>query len=87
MALKKTLSLQNNFGDFQTIPDAIIEVNAVTAKTDRVTAYVDLKKSPESSVLEVRQYSFLAQENGPDFFKQAYSHLKTLPEFEGAVEV
>jgi hypothetical protein len=33
-----------------------------------------------------KQFVFAPNLDGPNFIKQAYEHLKTLPEFDGAVD-
>lgn len=37
--------------------------------------------------LDEQRYSFTPNLDGPNFIKQAYEHLKTLPEFAGAADV
>ena len=86
MALKKTLELQSNFGGTQSVKDVLIRVESVVANKEHATAYVELKKTEDGPIIEVRQYDFVPDMDGPNFIKQAYEHLKTLPEFAGATQ-
>lgn len=84
MALKKTITLTNNFGLSNTFNDAYIKVKSVSGTKEFVTAYVDYKK--DEKVLVQKGFQFAPDMNGANFIKQAYEHLKTLEEFDGAID-
>lgn len=84
MALKKTITLKNNFGLSNIFDDAYIKVNSVSGTKESVTAYVDFKK--DEQVLMQKGFQFAPNMEGANFIKQAYEHLKTLDEFDGAID-
>lgn len=84
MALKKTISLKNNFGLENTFQDAYIKVKSVNGTKESVTAYVDYAK--DTQVLVQKGFQFVPNMNGQNFIKQAYEHLKTLNEFVDAID-
>jgi len=66
-----------------TISDVYIKVGSVLASKDSIVAKVSFTKDIK---LAERSYSFPADLDGPNFIKQAYEYLKTLPEFSDAVD-
>jgi hypothetical protein len=84
MALQKTLELTNNFGERSTFPNAYIKVEMVYASKNSVTAEVGTYTKSGGNFLQREQKLFDPDLDGPNFIKQAYEHLKTLPEFAGA---
>lgn len=87
MALQKTLSLTNSFGEQSEI-DCYIRVVEVSCSKTQGSAKVNLLRSGTEKVLEQRDYLFevdVAPE-AKNVWEQVYEHLKTLPEFEGAVD-
>lgn len=94
MALKKTIQLSGNsflvtdYGQLQLdnrdiTLDCYIKVEAVSGGKDGATASALFRG--ESAVF-TKSYEFTPDMDGPNFIKQAYLHLKTLPEFAGAVD-
>lgn len=86
MAIKKTRTLENNFGEQSVITDCYIKVATVSATKDQVNASVLYMKEAGGKVLHVEGFEFPSNLDGPNFIKQAYDHLKTLPKFAGAVD-
>jgi hypothetical protein len=86
MALSKTLTLQNNFGADTTLPNVYIKVFRVNGSAARVVAEVQLLSGPSGYLYKADAYEFAPDLDGPNFIKQAYSHLKTLPEFADATD-
>jgi hypothetical protein len=84
MALKKNLTLVNNFGEDSLFPNAYIRVMQVSGTKRNCNAVVHFCKSADSNVLQFKEYSFNVDLDGGNFIKQAYDYLKTLPEFAGA---
>jgi hypothetical protein len=86
MALRKNLTLRNNFGGDSTFPDAYLRVMQVIGTKRSCNAFVQFCKSADGDVLQTQEYVFDVDLNGGNFVQQAYEHLKTLPEFAGAVD-
>ena len=84
MALSKTITLTNNFGESSEFNDAYVRVDRVEATKHLATAFVGYYKSGGEDFLVSLSVSFEPDLDGPNFIKQAYEHLKGLPEFEGA---
>jgi hypothetical protein len=90
-SINTTLSVrkQSEFGliedrtETTTIPNCIIKVLAIEGNKDELNVTVLISKDGLESR---RVYSFKPDMDGTNFIKQAYLHLKTLPEFEGAVD-
>jgi hypothetical protein len=56
-------------------------------KTKITFDVVCFNKTDDSIVAALKkQYSFVPNLNGANFIAQAYAHLKTLPEFAGAID-
>jgi len=66
-----------------TISDVYIKVGSVVVDKDSIMAKVSFTKDIK---LTERSYSFPADLDGPNFIKQAYEYLKTLPEFANAID-
>jgi hypothetical protein len=69
-----------------TIPAAYVRVDDVSMTKQRVVAsarfYADTQKPPFADHV----FAFKYQLDGPNPIKQAYEHLKSLPEFADAVD-
>lgn len=94
MALKKTINLQGtsfidvngsafNKGEVEVKIDAYIKVAKMTGDKNKQICYVHLI---DGEGIIQQQYEFVPDMDGPNFIKQAYLYLKTLPEFAGAVD-
>ena len=84
MALKKTITAKDNFGIEVTIPEAYIKVESTLGNKNEQQIVVSFTKN--NSLLNSKQYLFNPNMDGDNFIKQAYLHLKTLPEFSNAVD-
>jgi len=95
MALQKTLQIsgnavlmteygQLNLGNQDTTANCYIKVEAVSGGKDNAVASVLFKSD---TVSFTKTYEFVPNMNGSNFIKQAYEHLKTLPEFSSAEDV
>lgn len=90
MALTKTINLKTNLGTESLIESAHIRVDSLLVPRKNgngervVEAVVTIATDADSAPLERRGYFFNADLNGLNFISQAYTHLKTLPEFDGA---
>jgi hypothetical protein len=85
MALQKNLTLENNFDEQSMFPNAYIKVQSVNGNKERMTAVVVTHKEKNGFCLTSKSYNFVPDLNS-NFIEQAYNHLKTLPEFSGAMD-
>jgi hypothetical protein len=83
MALTKSI-VKKAFGQDVVIKDAYIKVESIAGSKQAMSAVVQVKCDHE--VVDVLNCSFLPDLDGDNFIKQAYKHLKTLPEFSGAID-
>jgi len=86
MALTQQVTLENNFGETSTFPNAYIKVNEVQATNTGSTAYVWTMNGKGGQVLTSKPYQFATDLDGENHLRQAYLHLKTLPEFANATD-
>lgn len=86
MALTKDITKTiSGFDGVVTAADCYIKVTHITGDKKLITftaAFIN-----KNSLLDSTRYVFKPDMLGENFIKQAYIHLKTLPEFEGAVDV
>lgn len=95
MALTKTYrvagkeTVSTEFGVFSSqdvtvnLHNAYIKVESVSGGKDNVTATVSTKIGEN---VKTKFYHYKPNLDGSNFIKQAYEHLKTLPEFADAVD-
>lgn len=94
MALRKTITLTGrnivataagtiDVGEISVNMDAYIKVEAVDATKQSATATVTYK---DGAKYLTKQFVFAPSLEESNFIKQAYEHLKTLPEFAGAID-
>lgn len=69
------------------IPDAYHRIAAVSVTKEKVSFSLSAHASAESPMLTSTSYACAYDLNGSNPIKQAYEHLKTLPEFAGAADV
>jgi hypothetical protein len=85
MALKKNFVLQ--FHDQSIVlPDAYCKVLRLLGTKDELIFDVDIKDTQDGKSYRVLSHKFAPNLNGANFIAQAYEHLKTLPEFSGAID-
>jgi hypothetical protein len=85
MALKKQITLKSSFGDDVSFSDAYIKVENVTGNKLQIRADVSIHKKFNDQIVDRKYYAFIPNMDS-NFIAQAYWHLKTLPEFEGATD-
>lgn len=89
MQVPVTITKKSSFGvvseenGFVDMPNTYIKVERVNGSKDFVTADVTMTAD---GVRQMVHYKFKPDLDGANFIKQAYLHLKTLPEFSGAVD-
>lgn len=90
MALTKTLKLVDNFGVEVELQDCYVRVASLHGTKTDMTASVDIYKKPEDEfptvLLTNEKHLFEPRLDGPNFIAQAYGHLKTLPQYQGATD-
>ena len=89
MALQKTfIQSQVPFSGSLEIANAYWRVEQVIATKTEVQCVATLNKKEGDDVQQVtnKRYSFAPNLEGKNFIAQAYDHLKTLPEFAGAID-
>ena len=79
MALKKTYQR-----DGVTITDAYIKVGNINGTKNWFSFTVEIKANQDAHPVMEETHSIAPSMEGGNFVKQAYEHLKTLPEFAGA---
>ena len=67
------------------VANAYWKITAITGDKETVTAVTEAFVDGQS--VEMKNYGFTPDMDGPNFIKQGYLHLKTLPEFSGAEDV
>jgi len=86
MALKMTITKKSNFGDDVIFTDCYIRVITVSGGKDRVLIDYGFFREKAGFSVGGGNCWFVPDMSGPNFIAQAYNHLKTLPEFAGAVD-
>lgn len=98
MALKKNITVSGRMhlhtdagaleqdGYQVTMPNAYIKVQTVSASKDMATAFVVIS-GPEGRIDRKYQFTPSVEDGAFNFIKQAYEHLKTLPEYAGSDDV
>jgi hypothetical protein len=86
MALKKQISLVDNFDILVDLGVSYIRVEKVDASKSKATVSISFNNEDASKNFAVKFYEFSPKLYGPNFIEQAYDHLKTLPEFAGAID-
>lgn len=86
MAIKHTFNVQDNFGHDVVLSDTYCRVSRVVGGKDLMHVNVEVLNGDKDRLFMEKSYSFTPSvEDGSDnFIKQAYEHLKTLEEFDGA---
>ena len=88
MALQKNMTLKNNFNEESVIKNAYIQIYEMSGGKLNLNIKYFIKQENKVNVVDKRSFDFLpsVENNSANFFAQAYDHLKTLPEFAGAVD-
>jgi len=85
MALKHTITVTNSFGDTKDFVGAYINITSLVGDKEKIVARWNAFEKKSGRDIGNGQVIF-APSMGSNFIAQAYEHLKTLPEFEGAVD-
>lgn len=79
MALTKTFSVAG-----AAVTDGYLRVSHLFGDKNQLGFVLAYQASPGQAALKLEQYDIQPNLEGGNFIQQAYEHLKTLPEFEGA---
>lgn len=71
----------------EALANAYIKVEAVNASKDTASASVSISGSTGSKIVKKYTFTPSVAPGSENFIKQAYEHIKTLPEFAGAADV
>ncbi len=86
MALKKTIQLKNNFEEFSIFENSYIKITNISGDKNKISCSLSFLKDKNKEFISSSSYQFTPSLDGDNFIKQAYLHLKTLPEFADAVD-
>lgn len=86
MALQISLSLTDNFQQVIDFVDCYVKTSSVLSTKEYSTITYSIYKQKDGVLLQQNVINFALDMNGPNPIKQAYLHLKTLPEFVDAVD-
>ncbi len=81
MALKMTVTHKDII-----VKDTYVKVRYISGTKDEVDIRISFRASKNSPQLYEERYLMPLDLNGPNPFKQAYIHLKTLEKFSSAVD-
>ncbi|MEY4418019.1 MAG: hypothetical protein RIQ88_457 [Actinomycetota bacterium] len=80
------MQLVDNFQQAIDFDSVYIKVSTVTGTKNSITAVIEIKDNKDGIVLDSSNVRFSLDLDGPNPIKQAYEHLKTLPEFANATD-
>lgn len=86
MALSKKLTLKSNFNQDSTFDNTYIKVQNYFGNKNQMSFEVNTYDSKDGVLLNKQNYTFALDMQGDNPIRQAYKHLKTLPEFAGATD-
>lgn len=84
MALNKSMTLKSNFNQDIAFNNTYIKIDKLAGNKSAISVEVNVYDQKDGTVLQTGTRSFAPSLDGDNFIKQAYNHLKTLPEFVGA---
>jgi hypothetical protein len=86
MALIKNIILQDNFGDDKQFTNVYLKVDSFMGSKKEIRFEIGFYREKDGKKLNIQQVNFIPTLDGKNFIAQAYDHLKTLPEFAGAID-
>ena len=86
MALTKTYEAVTNLGTQASFPNAYIKIAKIIGDKTTLEANVDFYTEQHGFLIKTEYSKFSPVLEGDNFIKQAYLHLKTLPEFADAID-
>jgi hypothetical protein len=85
MAIQKTYALKV-CGKEVAFENAYCKVNKQEGTKNSVSFDVNFLTAKDGQIIDSKIYQFTPDLSGSNFIRQAYDHLKTLPEFAGATD-
>lgn len=86
MALKKTLTLVDNFGKNVEFVDAYIKIVSISGSKDLLTAEISILEAKDGKMLKSQSLRFSPDLDGSNFIRQAYMRAKETKEFENSTD-
>jgi hypothetical protein len=86
MALFATLSKDIPLVGTVQLPSYCKVTHVLSSKDAAEAAMVARKDTADGEVVTTQVFDFVPDLSGPNFIRQAYLHLKSLPEFAGATD-
>jgi hypothetical protein len=86
MALQKNIQLTDNFGIQVEIPNAYIKVSNATCSKGASSYYVEIRTEANGRLVNKLMKEFTYDLDGENAIKQAYLNLKTIPDFNNAID-
>jgi hypothetical protein len=84
--LKQYTETKENFNGTLAIPSAYWKVNSVSGDKISCQICVGVYPAANGSLVTEKTYYFKPSMDSGNFIAQAYAHLKSLPEFAGAID-
>ena len=85
MALKHTITVTNSFGDTKEFADAYIKITSIVGDQEKIVARWNAFDQKDGKDIGNDQVIFSPNMDS-NFIAQAYSHLKVVPKFIGALD-
>lgn len=82
MALQKTIQFAG-----VSVPNAYMKVSSLSGNKNRITFSLAFFNGEDGEQVTEQKFTFEPSMDGDNFIKQAYLHLKSLPEFSDAGDV
>ena len=86
MAFTKSFEAITNFGTKALFPDAYIRIEKITGNKESLESNINFYTKRGGQLIKTEYANFTPELDGDNFIKQAYLHLKTLPEFADAID-
>lgn len=86
MAMSKDFTFKSKYGVDVVVSNCYIKVDSVNVTKSSATAIINFINSEKSCVIEELLCQFAYDITGENPIRQAYLHLKTLPEFLNATD-
>jgi hypothetical protein len=90
MAITQTYKMAAQGGVEVSVPVAYYRISSFSGDKYKINVKVYIYKDADSTSgepMEIKFYQIPLDINGANFIKQAYAHLKTLPEFADSTDV
>jgi len=85
MALNKIVEIVV-YGEKIILRNAYVKIERVNGSKTQVQAKYVVYSTKDGEIVEEKYCDFIPDMDGANFIKQAYEHLKTMPEFAGATD-